>query len=227
MCGRFVLKATAEQLQLAFDLATLPAVTENYNVAPTQMIPVITNEAPRDIVLYRWGLVPSWSKDLSMASKMINARSETVDEKPSFRSAFKRRRCLIPANGFYEWKTVMDGKKTPLYIQLTDAEVFAFGGLWEVWMSPTGEEVRTCTILTTAANDFMTTFHDRMPIIIARDAYSEWLAPGDQPASAMKPLLQQYASAKMTAYEVSKSVNKAGYSAPEMIEPVDMQRRLL
>lgn len=227
MCGRYVLAVDPNQMAMEFSLSGDLSLPANYNVAPTQAVPVILNESPQELTFARWGLMPSWAKDLSMSAKMINARSETVDEKPAFRAAFKRRRCLVPASGFYEWQTRDDGKKYPMYIHLTDREVFGFAGLWEVWHSPDGDELRTCTILTTSANDFMRSIHERMPVILARENYADWLAAGDVPAPALKPLLRGYDPDKMTAYEVSKSVNRAGFSSPDMIEPVQAPPRLL
>jgi putative SOS response-associated peptidase YedK len=227
MCGRFVLAVDPNQLTLEFGAVAGANFTPNYNVAPTQSIAVITNELPRSISSARWGLVPSWAKDLSMGAKMINARSETVEEKPAFRAAFKRRRCLIPASGFYEWQVQDDGKKAPMYIHLNDRDLFAFAGLWEVWNTPEGDELRTCTILTTEANAFMKSIHERMPVIVEREHYADWLAPGDAPAQALKPLLRGFDPAKMTAHEVSKAVNRAGFSSPELIEPVSAPPRLL
>ncbi|MDX2140047.1 MAG: SOS response-associated peptidase [Chloroflexota bacterium] len=228
MCGRFVLAVDPQQVQMQFNLTNAPTVAANYNVSPTQPVAVVTNDTPRTLDYHRWGLIPSWAKDMSLGAKMINARAETVDEKPAFRAAFKRRRCLIPASGFYEWRTNDDGKKTPMYIHLKDQELFAFAGLWEIWNSPDGE-LRTCTILTTDANPFMQTIHNRMPVIMRLEDYDAWLQPGEIAAGAMKALLRQYESEKMDAYEVSKAVNRAGYSTPENIVPVTTseQPRLL
>lgn len=227
MCGRFVLAVNSEQLKMEFGTTNTPDIPPNYNVSPTQPVAVITNNLPREVDFYRWGLVPSWSKDLALGAKMINARSETVDEKPAFRAAFKRRRCIIPASGFYEWRAADDGKKTPLYIHLTDQELFGLAGLWESWHSPEGEEIRTCTILTTDANEFMSSIHTRMPIILPRDDYEAWLSPDEMTAGALKSLLRQFDSGKMTAHEVSRAVNRAGFSSPENIEPVSAPPRLL
>lgn len=220
MCGRFVLAVNPEQLTLEFGLERAPEFAANYNVAPTQNVLAITNEQPDTAVELRWGLVPSWAKDLSIGAKMINARAETISEKPAFRTAFKRRRCLIPANGFYEWHKNEDGTKTPMYIHLDDREIFAFAGLWEVRRSDEGEVLRTCTIITTNANTFMESIHDRMPVILHRDDYATWLTPGEADAGMLKSLLLPYDEAAMAAYPVSKAVNRAGYSSPELIQPL-------
>ncbi len=220
MCGRFVLAVNPEQLTLEFGLERAPEFAANYNVAPTQNVLAVTNEQPDTAVELRWGLVPSWAKDLSIGAKMINARAETISEKPAFRTAFKRRRCLIPANGFYEWHKNEDGTKTPMYIHLDDRDIFAFAGLWEVRRSDEGEVLRTCTIITTNANTFMESIHDRMPVILHREDYATWLTPGEADPGMLKSLLLPYDEAAMAAYPVSKAVNRAGYSSPELIQPL-------
>lgn len=220
MCGRFTLTADLDTLQLAFNLATVPAeLPPRYNIAPSQPVAVITNEAPTALSFHTWGLLPSWAKDPALANKLINARSETAHEKPSFRSAFKRRRCLIPADGFFEWKRE-GNEKTPMFIHLKGRPVFALAGLWEVWNSPQGDEVRSCTILTTEANDFMKPIHDRMPVILDPADYEEWLVAGDAPALALHALMRPYDSDQMAAYAVSKLVNRPGNDTPQVIEPI-------
>lgn len=216
MCGRFTLAATPEVIQQAFNLETAPAeLVPRYNIAPTQPVAVISNENPGKLDYFRWGLIPSWAKDPSIGSQMINARAETVDEKPSFKNAFKRRRCLIPADGFYEW-----GKsKVPTYIHLKDHEVFAFAGLWERWQSPDGGEIRTCTILTTTPNDLIQPLHHRMAVILDPADYALWLSPDELPPDLLKPLLRQYPQEQMALYPVSKYVNNAANEGPLCIEP--------
>jgi putative SOS response-associated peptidase YedK len=221
MCGRFVLTADGVAIQQHFDLTSVPdgLVTARYNIAPTQPVPVITNEDPTALTAHRWGLIPSWAKDPAMGNRLINARGETVHEKPSFRSAFKRRRCLIPANGFYEWKR--EGKtKRPYYIHLKDQALFAFAGLWEVWHSPDGGELRTCTIITTEPNDVVGQLHNRMAVILAPDDYDQWLSPDELPPQALLPLLQPYDASQMDAYEVSTRVNSPTNDDPTLIEPL-------
>lgn len=218
MCGRFVLTADSETIQLAFHLTMMPdSHIPRFNIAPSQPIAVITNEQPQALTFHRWGLIPSWAKDPAIGHKMINARSETVDEKPSFRAAFKRRRCLIPANGFFEWQK-QDGGKIPMYIHMQDDAVFAFAGLWEVWHSPEGDEVRSATILTTEPNPLMAEIHNRMPVILPPSAYEVWL--GDAKESDLKGLLIPYPAQDMTAYRVSTFVNRPTNDTPETIEPV-------
>lgn len=219
MCGRFVLIADPNIIQTTFDLNSVPDIPPRYNIAPTQTLPVITNEKPHELSFHRWGLIPSWAKDESMASKMINARSEGIDEKPAFRAAFKRRRCIVPASGFYEWQKQADGKQ-PMYIHLKDQPLLGFAGLWEVWRDPQGAEQRTFTIITTDANPFMKSIHDRMPVILPPSAYSTWLAEGEVAAGELKPLLKPYDAGEMDAYPVSKLVNKATVDVPECIESI-------
>lgn len=220
MCGRFVLTADGSQLQLAFDLNAAPdPLAPRFNIAPSQPIAVITNDNPHDLTYFKWGLVPSWSKDPAMGNKMINARSETAFEKPAFRSAFKRRRCLIPADGFFEWQK-REGGKVPMFIHMDDYSVFAFAGLWEVWYSPDGGELRTATILTTSPNELMASIHDRMPVILERKDYEQWLAPGDVKAESLMPLMKSFDTNRMAAHAVSTYVNSPGNDSPETIEPI-------
>lgn len=220
MCGRYVLTSELDVIQTAFDLTNVPdSMPPRFNIAPSQPIAVITNEDSRTLTFHRWGLIPSWAKDVAIGNKMINARSETVDEKPSFRAAFKRRRCLIPADGFFEWQQ-RDGRKVPMFIHMKDRGVFALAGLWEVWHSPEGDEIRSATILTTEPNSLMADIHNRMPVILPPEAYSTWLAEGDQPANVLKPLFRPYPADKMAAYPVSTFVNRPANDTPETIEPV-------
>jgi putative SOS response-associated peptidase YedK len=218
MCGRFALTADPQTIQQAFDLDTVPAnLQPRYNIAPSQPIGVIPNNNPKALEFFRWGLVPSWSKDLSIGNKMINARAETAHEKPSFRDAFKKRRCIIPASGFYEWA---QSDKTPMYVHLKDDEVFGFAGLWESWKSPEGEKVLTCTILTTEPNELLSNFHHRMAVILRREDYAAWLSPDPMTVDELMPLLQPYPSDEMAAYEVSKLVNSPSNDHPDCVVPM-------
>jgi putative SOS response-associated peptidase YedK len=220
MCGRFTLTATSEMIQQAFNLDTLPQTTPpRYNIAPSQPVALITNENPRELTFHRWGLIPSWSKDPKIGSRMINARAETAHEKPSFRAAFKRRRCLIPATGFYEWQKRGEKDKSPMYVHLKDHALFAFAGLWEVWHSPEGDEIRTCTILTTEPNSLVKPIHNRMAVILEQAHYADWLAPEELPTTELMPLLKAYDAAQMRVYEVSKTVNSPYNDSPQCIEP--------
>ncbi|MBI5669151.1 MAG: SOS response-associated peptidase [Chloroflexi bacterium] len=219
MCGRFVLTANPEAIQQEFHLTNVPDLPPRYNIAPTQPVAVISNDNPRELTFYKWGLIPSWAKDAAIGNKMINARAESVAEKPAFRAAFKRRRCILPSDGFYEWQE-RDGKKVPLFIHLEDRKLFGLAGLWEIWHSPEGDTVRSCTILTTDANDFMQPIHNRMPVILRKEDYDLWLAPDEPPSDVLQGLLRPYDSAPMRAYEVSKMVNRPGNDVPELIAPV-------
>jgi putative SOS response-associated peptidase YedK len=220
MCGRFTQSHDAEAIAQAFDLKDVPELSPRYNVAPTQMVGTVVkpeDSEKREFKMLYWGLIPSWAKDKKMGAKLINARAETVAEKPSFRSAFKRRRCLVVADGFYEWKQVT-GKKQPFYIHLPEKQPFGLAGLWERWEGAEGEIIESCTIITTAANDLMQPIHDRMPVILHPQDYDLWLDPGGQKPELLQPLLSAYPSDRMTAYPVRTLVNKATHDSPELIE---------
>lgn len=221
MCGRYVLTAEPQVVQQKFNLTTLPPeLPERYNIAPTQAVPVITNEAPTALTFFRWGLIPSWSKDINIGDRMINARGETVHEKPSFRAAFRRRRCLIPATGFYEWSKQGKDKK-PMYVHMKAQAVFAFAGLWEVWHSPEGDEIHSCTIITTEPNELMQPLHHRMAVILHEEDYETWLSLDELPPDVLKPLLRPYEADEMEVYEVSKLVNSPANDVPACIVPVN------
>jgi putative SOS response-associated peptidase YedK len=220
MCGRFTQSHDAEAIAQAFDLKDVPELSPRYNVAPTQMVGTVVkpeDSEKREFKMLYWGLIPSWAKDKKMGAKLINARAETVAEKPSFRSAFKRRRCLVVADGFYEWKQVT-GKKQPFYIHLPEKQPFGLAGLWERWEGAKGEIIESCTIITTAANDLMQPIHDRMPVILHPQDYDLWLDPGVQKPELLQPLLKAYPSDRMAAYPVRVLVNKATHDSPELIE---------
>jgi putative SOS response-associated peptidase YedK len=204
---------------------TPPELTARYNIAPTQPVAVIANQdGPRRIELFQWGLIPSWAKDPKIGNSLINARSETVAEKPAFRAALKRRRCLVLADGFYEWKKEKtDGRarKTPMHIQLADGKPFAFAGLWEVWKAPGAADeqaLKTCTIITTTPNELMGSIHDRMPVILPPQAYAKWLSPAEITADEAAALLKPFDAAPMKARPVSTRVNSPQYDGPELLE---------
>lgn len=230
MCGRFTLWVDLEQLAQAFPWIDLPpgleTLTPRYNIAPTQPVAVVPNTGDNRLDFFVWGLIPSWAKDPTIGSRMINARSETLAEKPSFRNAYKRRRCLILADGFYEWQTGPGRSKTPYYIHMKSGEPFAFAGLWEQWNSPYGDEVLSCTIITTEPNELAAQYHSRMPVILPADAYDRWLDPSEQPPEALDDLLTAYPAGEMEAYPVSRAVNSTANDAPECIEPVTEQGTL-
>lgn len=221
MCGRFTLTAEPEAIQQAFNLSETPSqVQPRYNIAPSQPVAVITNENPQKLDHFKWGLVPFWAKDVKIGYRLINARSETAHEKPSFRAAFKYRRCLIPVDGFYEWVKHEEKHKTPMHIHMKGWKLFAFAGLWERWSSPDGSELYTCTILTTQPNDLMKSIHDRMPVILRPDDYEFWLSDVQNP-DALRSLMQPYEDVEaMEAYEVSKLVNKPSNDSPDCVVPI-------
>ena len=221
MCGRFVLVAQAEVLSLVFDLRNTPdTLSQRFNIAPSQQIAIVTNERPRELAWHKWGLIPGWAKDARIGNRLINARSETAAEKPSFRSAFRRRRCLIPASGFFEWLHT-GARKQPVYISLREQPLFAFAGLWEQWIGPGGDTLNSATILTTEANEFVAPIHQRMPVILAPEDYDAWLQPADR--EAHQRLLQPCAPDIMQAWSVSTFVNRPGNDSPETIEPLEEQ----
>ena len=221
MCGRFTLTVDPEQLAAAFGLTTAPDFEPRYNIAPTQNALVITAERPDAAQFMRWGLIPSWAKDAAMGAKLINARSETAAEKPSFRTALKKRRCLVPISGFYEWQT-QAGAKQPFYITAHDSPLLSLAGLWESWRDPaTGQDVRTFTILTTAANEFMRDFHERMPVVVQPEDRAVWMDRADVPDAVLADLLQRpFEPERMQAWPVSKAVNKPAVDSPECVAPL-------
>jgi putative SOS response-associated peptidase YedK len=219
MCGRYTLRTPVEKLaeEFGFD-ATSVELPPNYNVAPTQEVAAVLSEGgERRLELLRWGLIPSWADDPGIGSRMINARAETAPEKPSFRRAFRERRCLIPADGFYEWKR-MNGTKQPYYIRMREGHPFAFAGLWEGWKDDGGPEIRSCAILTTAPNALAGEIHDRMPVILPVGAYDAWLDP-EAEKEELVALLAPYPEAEMEAYPVSRFVNSPSNNDPRCIEP--------
>ncbi|MGC1309933.1 MAG: SOS response-associated peptidase [Phormidesmis sp.] len=219
MCGRYTQTKSGEAIARTFNLKEQPDPQPRYNIAPTQPVSAIAQPgADREYRMFQWGLVPSWAKDPSIGNRMINARAETVAEKPSFRAPFKRRRCLILADGFYEWKR--EGKqKQPYYIQVGQ-DLFGFAGLWEKWESGDGSYLETCTILTTAPNELMETIHNRMPVIVHPEDYDLWLDPDLQDGRHLQHLLRPYEAEAMALYPVSNTVNSPRNETPECIEPI-------
>lgn len=222
MCGRFTLTVDTAQLQDAFPgLQVDKDIQPRYNIAPTQPVAVIPNNHPDKLEYFTWGLIPSWAKDPEIGSRMINARADTLADKPSFRNAFKRRRCLIPATGFYEWRQIAGQKgKMPMYVQMEDQLPFAFAGLWELWNAPDGGQILSCTIITTEPNELMKPIHNRMPVILPRDAYSTWLEPGEMKPADLMPLLKPFPETEMVAFPVSRAVNSPANEHPGCIEPL-------
>jgi len=222
MCGRFTLTIDPTHLQEAFPWADIPDdLPQRYNIAPSQPVAVIPNTGDNTLSMYKWGLIPSWSKDPAIGDRMINARAESLAEKPSFRNAYRRRRCLILADGFYEWKQNPGMKsKQPVYIRLKTEHPFAFAGLWEIWNSPDGSEIRSCTIITTQPNSLLEPIHNRMPVILPPNVYNQWLAPEDRQPAQLNDLLIPYPSSEMIAFPVSRMVNSPQTDTPDLIKPV-------
>jgi len=218
MCGRFSLTTDEAILNERFRLAGgIEPYVARYNCAPTQKLAVITNEEPRRLSYFRWGLIPFWAKDEKIGSKMINARAESIEEKPSYRNAFRQRRCLVLADGFYEWKN--ENGKTPYWITLKDHQPFAMAGIWETWKNPDGKAINSFSIITTTANELMKSIHERMPVILPPEFEEIWLN-SDDPREIHEFLLP-FEPEKMQALEVSKLVNSPGNDNPALILPLD------
>ncbi|MCH8281007.1 MAG: SOS response-associated peptidase [Chloroflexi bacterium] len=220
MCGRFTLTSNMDDLQGRFGFEARDLVFRpSYNIAPTQLVLAVTNDGQRRAELMRWGLVPFWAKDIKIGYRMINAVGETAATKPAFRAAFKKRRCLILADGFFEWRK--DGKeKIPTYIFLKSQEPFAFAGLWETWKSPEGETVKSCTILTTKPNEFMEPIHNRMPVILSGETEALWLDPMTEEPDVLQPLIQPAPAELMESRIVSSLVNSPKNNSPECVVPI-------
>ncbi len=220
MCGRYALHQHPGVVALQFGVGMVPEFKPRYNIAPSTDILIVQDdpETGRTADLYRWGLIPGWAKDASIGSKLANARGETVAEKPSFRSAFKRWRCLVPASGFYEWKAV-GGKKQPYYIRPTVEEMFGLAGITELWKGPDGP-IHTVSLITTEPNELMRTIHDRMPVIIPSGDYCDWLDTENQDTESLKMFIRPYPADLMTAYPVSTRVSYARNEGEELIDPV-------
>lgn len=220
MCGRYALYGPVSRLREHFEVDFDEIdFRPRYNLAPQQFAPVVReHEGVRHAAMLRWGLLPSWAKDAAMATRLINARAETAAEKPAFRAAFKARRCLVPADGFYEWQAGADGKQ-PYFVRLTADAPLALAGLWEHWTAPGGEELSTFTILTTAANELLAPIHDRMPVILPPEAWGLWLNPARTPAQVM-PLLLPYPAAAMTMWPVARRVGNVKHDDAALVEPL-------
>lgn len=226
MCGRFTLHVSPEEIAEHFGVEAPERLADRYNIAPTQPVGIVRLDRSgleREWQLVHWGLIPSWSKDPNVGSRMINARGETVAEKPSFRAAFRRRRCLVPADGFYEWKRTGSSKQ-PYFIYLKSDAPFAFAGLWEIWTGPDGSELESCTIITTEPNELMADLHDRMPVILSPDDYAEWLGTGkDSTAKELEQirhLIRPLDAKLMGAHPVSTRVNSPMQEGSSLIAPL-------
>jgi putative SOS response-associated peptidase YedK len=216
MCGRYTLTISSNTIAEKFGVEPAIQNQPRYNIAPTQEILAIRQNGTAHLDMLRWGLIPAWAKDETIGSRMINARAETLAEKPSFKNLLRTRRCLIVADGFYEWKT--QGKeKTPMYITLQDGQPFAFAGLWDLWKSPAGEQVQSCTIVTTEPNELMSSIHNRMPVILRPGAYEDWLNPQVRDEQVLTHWLTPYPGELMTARPVSRLVNNPRNDTPELL----------
>ncbi|MHC5112818.1 MAG: SOS response-associated peptidase [Planctomycetota bacterium] len=223
MCGRYALMSSVELLVELFGLTDAPALVPRYNIAPTQLAPVVrlVGGDRRSLEMLKWGLIPSWATEPGIGSRMINARSETAATKPSFRDAMRHRRCLVPADGFYEWMKTESGKQ-PYWIHPRDGRPQMMAGLWEKWWGRDGEAVESFTILTTEANELLRPLHDRMPVFLEGDDLDHWLDPAAETAG-LQPMLRPLDPAKLEVTPVSKHVNNARHDDPGCVEPVDLE----
>jgi putative SOS response-associated peptidase YedK len=218
MCGRFTQASDGEIVARVFELKETPKLAPRYNIAPTQDVAAVraAGSGGRELVLLHWGLIPSWAKERAIGSRMINARAETLAEKPAFRSAFRARRCLIVADGFYEWQK-LGTRKQPHFIGFKDGRPFAFAGLWERWRGEGSEHVESCTIVTTEANELLAPLHDRMPVILDPDDFARWIDPADDDTERLAGLLKPYPAEPLRAYPVSLLVNNPGNDSPACV----------
>lgn len=221
MCGRFTLFEAAPALMKEFGVGASPALAPRYNIAPTQPVATVRISpvaGGRELVMLRWGLVPSWAKDPAIGNRLVNARAETAASKPAFRGAMRERRCLIPASGFYEWRR-RNGRKQPYVVRMRDGKVFALAGLWERWKDADGGVLETCTVLTTGANETVAPIHDRMPAILPRGDFDLWLDPAVRDPKEVARLLGPFPADEMTAFPVRTLVNSPTFDGPDCIEP--------
>jgi putative SOS response-associated peptidase YedK len=219
MCARYVITSPADAIRALFGYSERPDFPPRYNVAPTQPIPVVRfADGKRSLALMRWGFLPAWVKDPRTFSLLVNARGESVLDKPSFRNAMRRRRCLIPANGFYEWSDT--APRRPYFVRPKSGTPIAFAGLWETWTGPNGEEVDTAAIVTTRANRLLAAVHDRMPVIVAPQAFELWLDSANVDATAAAALITPAADDVFECYEISTAVNRAANDSAELIAPL-------
>jgi len=219
MCGRFTLIMTPSDLAEFLGVPVVETADPRYNIAPTQSVWAVrhlANEPARRLDRLQWGLIPHWAKDAKIGARLINARVETLDEKPSFRQAFQRRRCLIPSSGFFEWQTV-GRKKQPYFIHPKDRPAMAFAGLWETWRSPSGELLNSCAIITTEANEGMKLFHHRMPVILSPDLFALWLQPVERDSGELMDLLASNPTTELEVYPVGLQINNARNEGPDLL----------
>lgn len=224
MCGRFVRFISLDQFIKHFGFKPLDELPERYNIAPSERVPAIRKapDGSRQLSLLRWGLVPSWAKEFT--GGLINARGETINEKPSFRHAFRKQRCIIPASGFFEWRKI-GSRKAPYFIHLANDDPMAFAGIWESWRSPEGTWIETCAIVTTEANALLATLHDRMPVILAKETFDTWLDLDEHEPEVLQRLLVPCPPETLTMHPISTMVNKVGNDTPECLKPIDEPER--
>jgi len=215
MCGRYTLDPTTK-LYERFEIQNRLEIKARFNIAPTQDVPVIVRNSPNRIEMMRWGLIPHWAKDESIGTKMINARAETITEKPSFKRLLPSKRCIVPASGYYEWQATEQGKQ-PYYIHAEDGEYLPFAGLYDSWKNPEGVEIKSFTIITTEPTVNLRSIHNRMPVILEPKAEEVWLNPDVTDPGELTPLLHPYAVKALSFYPVSKAVNRAGVESPILI----------
>ena len=223
MCGRYTLKTPIEAVADQFQFEELAEAKPRYNIAPSQQVAcvrVLPGLTRRVGAMLRWGLIPSWAKEPAMEMKLINARAETVADKPAFRKPLRRRRCLVLADGFYEWRREGNAKQ-PFYIRMKDKRPFAFAGLWDRWVPPEGQAMESCALLTTEPNELMATIHNRMPVILPPGAYDPWLDPDLHDVSVLTPFLHPYPAAEMEAFPVSRKVNNPKFDDPACLNSIE------
>lgn len=224
MCGRFALSVDAATLQETFPSFTFPTQwTPRFNIAPGQPILVLPNDGTNRADFFLWGLIPSWAKDVTIGRRLINARAETLAVKPAFRAAYRYRRCLVFASGFFEWQQA-GGKKIPYFVRLKSGRPFAFAGLWEDWHSADGSSVLSAAIVTTEPNELLAPLHDRMPVILAPESLALWLDPAPQPPARLQSLLRPYPPDEMEAYAVSPRVNRPENDTPQVLAPAGVSQ---
>lgn len=222
MCGRYTLHSPRQLILDHFQLSDGISIEPRYNIAPSQDVPAVRldKDGKRELVKLRWGLIPSWAQEAKTGYSMINARAETVASKPAFRAAFRKRRCLLPADGFYEWKSGANGKQ-PYHIRMQAHDIFAFAGLWEHWEDENGQVIESCTIIVTDANNLMQPIHERMPVILDQEDYQQWLDVDSFNANRLESLLRPYPGDRLEVYPVSRRVNKPTNDEESCIAPLD------
>jgi putative SOS response-associated peptidase YedK len=226
MCGRYYLEENLESLEARYHLThTDISYIPRYNIAPTQYAPVIIKGATKQLKLFKWGLIPSWAKDISIGSKMINARAETLMEKKSFRDAFQKRRCIVPASGFYEWDKV-GNKKQPYVFRLSNEKIFSMAGLWDVWKNAQGENIYSFTVITTEPNEYLRPYHHRMAVILHKEDEDRWLDGHMEDLDDLKEIFKSYPSRYFESQRVSDAVNSVRNDYPELIQPVSIEEQI-